>query len=157
MVLIVRNWRFQSVSSVVLFIIPSENSYLSVIYLDSTRIKLVHMIDIQLIMVHLHSKTRLCWPPMVPFKAVQLIQVANLGKPLHTMTIELCNITCTNVQFHSCYYRPWELKSIALWCLQWYNFHTKFRENSSAGFKNWTLKTAWCDKPKFSFLGMKVA
>jgi hypothetical protein len=35
----------------------------------------------------------------VPFKAAELIQVANLWKPLNTKKIELYGITCANVQF----------------------------------------------------------
>jgi hypothetical protein len=31
----------------------------------------------------------LCWPPLTPFKAAQIIQVDNLLKPLDTMKIEL--------------------------------------------------------------------
>jgi hypothetical protein len=32
-----------------------------------------------------YSETCLCWPPLVPLKAAELIQVANLRKPTDTM------------------------------------------------------------------------
>lgn len=43
----------------------------------------------------MYNEARLCWPPLVSFKAAQLVQVANLWTPLGSMKIDLCT-------YHQC-------------------------------------------------------
>jgi len=45
-----------------------------------------------------YNETRLCLPPVVSFKQVQRIQVANLWKPLDTASIELCTVSCASLE-----------------------------------------------------------
>ena len=48
----------------------------------------------------LYSETCLCRPvPSVPFTAVQVILIAKLRKSPDTKEIELCAVTCADVQF----------------------------------------------------------
>ena len=41
-----------------------------------------------------YCEPRLCWSHLVPFKSAQLIEVANLWKPLNIMRVKLCTVMC---------------------------------------------------------------
>jgi len=44
-----------------------------------------------------YSETHLCWPPLVPFKAAQLIQVDNLNGYHLTLWKLNCVINCVSL------------------------------------------------------------
>jgi hypothetical protein len=45
-----------------------------------------------------YCEPRLCWSYLVPFKSAQIIEVANLWKPLNIMTVKLCTVMCATVE-----------------------------------------------------------
>jgi len=47
----------------------------------------------------MYSETSLCFAPFGSIQVAQMTRVANFSKPLDTMKIKLCPLTCANVQF----------------------------------------------------------
>jgi len=47
----------------------------------------------------MYSETSLCFAPFGSIQTAQMTRVANFWKPLDTMKIKLCALSCANVQF----------------------------------------------------------